>query len=892
MRVLKPCKLKSISLSFRGIQKTDWPEGIPPKRNVYAEVNDLVNHSWPFYNAENPVPNHGADMYVPSGKGRPEDAVALELQLSPIATVKAENGASPLFMSSLVRKAASSLTVPSPTVGLTPVSSFQDLTAVLSGLSQADLSKIASAMPGDYVYNFEHPIPALSPETTLVNFGVVHYYLEASISRLTTFKSNLSGRLPIKVVRIPCDNSVEENEPIVIERDWEDQLRYEIVIASKSVVLDTFLPISLKFIPLYGKVALHRIRIFITQDCNYYCHGKSVHRTEPSRKYLLLEHKANKNMSLLSKNGGQGDPVPDDEVLPRELEFQMYVPSLVNKKHTYTIHPDTAVENIQCTHWIKISLRISRQDLDNPDKRKHFEILIDSPIHLYSPLAAHNLTLLPRYNPELEFLPQYTQSPIDSPDVTAIDASRDGSGILSVLETANHSDISRAATPIEFRHINSLSNNDDPIERDNSIHLESNLYQPDNADVLDAIGSPQARAYTPAVSPVASPLLKAPQPSRDPPAFDALGLQGTLDTLPPAYDRNHSSLSLSPLRLDRSPVRSGAEPIGIKNKLFKQLDNFELNSSDARSTKSSGSKSSNHSRSSKGSKVSDMLMSEPSEGSELEISRPSQSEDFQETMKERDTGKGSDRGALKNDEHTETQSTKPVERGSQSVDGINSSVPEHSKAASHLEPTDLLLNPEASLQHSSSLGEHARSRSPSVSSSRLSASHRSLVDKYATDLADFGGLNGNPNYSRNSSVALSIFQTNLDENLPMEQTIPLLTFSSTSINEDGLSFGRSAVTDSMTDLAPTALGGFSICDSLGKLDNPRLTKHYQDSRHENEVNFMANKTRQKSFGVVPDIPLEPVLGPDSDDSGSTIDEYSQDIGFVPNPAGSLEITGA
>ncbi|KAM9887927.1 hypothetical protein OXX69_013196, partial [Metschnikowia pulcherrima] len=116
----------------------------------------------------------------------------------------------------------------------------------------------------------------------------------------------------------------------------------------KSVVLDTYLPMSLKFVPLFGKVALHRIRVYITEDCQYYCNNKTVHRTEPTRKYLLLEHKAKKNQSLLSQNGGRAaTPEPDDEVLPRELEFQMFVPSTVNKKFDYSIHPDTAVDNIQ-----------------------------------------------------------------------------------------------------------------------------------------------------------------------------------------------------------------------------------------------------------------------------------------------------------------------------------------------------------------------------------------------------------------------------------------------------------------------------------------------------------------------------------------------------------------
>ncbi|KAF8002298.1 hypothetical protein HF325_003263 [Metschnikowia pulcherrima] len=426
-----------ISLTFKGTQKTEWPEGIPPKRSSYFETNDLVNHLWPFYQHDLHVPNFGADIVVPEGKNDEISHLSLDAQYSAangsstalIGTGNAPSEHAPhgLFAASLMKMATST------THSLSPVNSFADLTAVLS-LQTVDV-KPGQFPPGDYVYNFEHPLPALSPETILANFGSVNYFLEATILRLTTFKLHLTARLPIDVVRIPSDNSVEENEPIIIERDWEDQLRYEIVVASKLVVLDTYLPMSLKFVPLFGKVALHRIRVYITEDCQYYCNNKTVHRTEPTRKYLLLEHKAKKNQLLLLQNGGRAaTPEPDDEVLPRELEFQMFVPSTVNKKFDYSIHPDTAVDNIQCNHWIKISLRISKQDPENSAKRKHFEILIDSPIHLFLPLAAHNNTLLPVYSMEPEFLPEYTQLPPMLPGVTAIDASQQTSqSLLSVF---------------------------------------------------------------------------------------------------------------------------------------------------------------------------------------------------------------------------------------------------------------------------------------------------------------------------------------------------------------------------------------------------------------------------------------------------------------------------
>ena len=49
IRILKPTKLKRIALNFKGFSRTEWPEGIPPKKQEFLEINDIVNHTWPFY---------------------------------------------------------------------------------------------------------------------------------------------------------------------------------------------------------------------------------------------------------------------------------------------------------------------------------------------------------------------------------------------------------------------------------------------------------------------------------------------------------------------------------------------------------------------------------------------------------------------------------------------------------------------------------------------------------------------------------------------------------------------------------------------------------------------------------------------------------------------------
>lgn len=577
IRILKPSKIKSITLNFKGIQKTDWPEGIPPKRQEYRETNQTISHTWPFYQGSNtPTPNNGADVYVePTPTKRIHSSSAPSLNdLHVPRTAPAES-------SSMSNMSASSSSEQSNASGgnfftrnLSPafirranrsptISSFDgyDLTSIISpNGGDANLGLFA---PGDYVYNFEHPIPASIPETCSVTYGSVEYNLEVTITRPGTFKSNLNAKLPINIVRTPSDSNLEENESIVVTRDWEDQLRYDIVIGSKSIILDLYLPLAFRFVPLFGKVALHRIRIYLTETNEYFCADKKVHRLEPSKKFLLMEHKAQKGKSLLSQN--EQDDFEED-ILPKELEFQLYVPQELDSRVHTKIHPDTSFDNIQSHHWIKIGLRISKSDPENPGKRKHYEISIDSPLKVLSPLAAHGNTLLPAYD---DFIPPTESSnpPPFADHETNLRAPKPiQSALLSVLSrttSATHEQVDESTPtspssplPIEFHHIATTTDHDGVANHDADMHLEANLYSPKSPDIIQQINSPQALPHPGTkMHPLCGmrPIHLLRNPSINPPAFDAdVPPPGLTDgDAPPAYLIDEENLS--PLRIDENP---------------------------------------------------------------------------------------------------------------------------------------------------------------------------------------------------------------------------------------------------------------------------------------------------------------------------------------------------
>lgn len=515
IRIAHPVKIKEISLKLKGTARTEWPEGIPPKKVEHFEAKGIINHTWPFFNyvnsyPTNPTQRNNADLYIPKSDSDVSN-FSLDSTLSPV----------------------NSLTDLKPTIS--PVSilkSFRSPSSHSVSAHSNDLHSVTSNPgndankyfpPGDYIYSFEMPIQCSSPESVNVTFGSINYELEAHVERSGAFKSSLTARRPLSLVRAPFENSSEENEPIIINRDWEDKLQYDIVIYSKQVVLNSYLPISFRMIPL-EKIKIHRLRVYITEHLEYYSHNKKVHRTEPPKKILLLEHKPIKPLdNLLS--------LSDDEIGGVELDFQVFIPELYDEIHK--LHPDTTSEDIQSHHWMKICIRISKADPtpEDPNKRKQYELSIDSPMHLLSPLCVHANTLLPSYDEQLK---------IDKLNMD-LETSR------STTETASV----KTATP----QLNSLGKKqcfDKMMKPRNDTILISNLFKPDSTVPIEML-SPQAKPF----SPIASPQLNAINPElRDTPTIRSLNLSPIAS---PTRSRSASrssaiSRALSPMSTSRVPL--------------------------------------------------------------------------------------------------------------------------------------------------------------------------------------------------------------------------------------------------------------------------------------------------------------------------------------------------
>lgn len=442
VKVAKSTKIKSINLSFRGIARTEWPEGIPPKKVDTFEQKDLHSHVWPFFNSSFPMAEFSSGAHIVRSnhlhdhpltktgthgstsslgnfdESHDEDddsaeSVHHETHIIKGLANKLRRAASPspVFRSrskspsrasrDLSRGKSDSIDLPRTNTSSSAFSTSSGASGKTSNGSTEPVEKDVHTKgyrlfpPGEYVYNFELPIQASLPETISAAFGSVSYTLEASIERPGAFRSNLVGKKEVRLIRAPADQSQEVTEPIVISRHWEDQLHYDIVIGGKSIPIGTKMQVAFKLTPL-AKVRCHRIRIYISENIDYYCRKMKIHRVEPARKYLVFEHKPKGGIqeSLLPNLDGVTELMAGGAT---ELEFDVVIPEKVGRDKKERLHPNTSFKNIKVHHWIKVVMRLSKLDPENPEKRKHFEISIDSPFHLLDSRCTGANVSLPAY---------------------------------------------------------------------------------------------------------------------------------------------------------------------------------------------------------------------------------------------------------------------------------------------------------------------------------------------------------------------------------------------------------------------------------------------------------------------------------------------------------------
>ncbi|PHH69185.1 hypothetical protein CDD80_6958 [Ophiocordyceps camponoti-rufipedis] len=457
LSVSKNVKIKAIQLKLLGRARTEWPEGIPPLKQDVVEEESLRTQVLTFFNAM----NDGWETEYGNQCSFRLRVASTNSSNSNLAVAPRGPGGGGAAAGGGAAGAAGGLTpaMAAHRSGLTAKElkrlSLQSVQSRSFGKGDSGLASPTQAKgfkvfyPGSYDYSFELPIDHHQLETTKLPFGSVRWELHATVDRAGAFKPNLHGMKEVSIVRLPDQMSLETTEPISISRQWEDQLHYDIVISGKSFPIGSKIPIAFKLTPL-AKVQVHKLKVYVTETVEYWTNDRRVTRKEPGRKILLLEKSAGKPLDaawaasdITTIRGGEPsveerrnarelaqrrraadaarrhrtpEPLPDSSANllgdldlglesmwgSTEIEANVQIPTceMMAKNKHQRLNPDCSWRNVNVYHWIKIVMRISRADPEDPTghKRRHFEISIDSPFTVLNCRATQANTSLPAYS--------------------------------------------------------------------------------------------------------------------------------------------------------------------------------------------------------------------------------------------------------------------------------------------------------------------------------------------------------------------------------------------------------------------------------------------------------------------------------------------------------------
>jgi len=107
-----------------------------------------------------------------------------------------------------------------------------------------------------------------------------------------------------------------------------------------------------------------------------------------------------------------------------EIEMNVQLPTcdMIARHKDMRLNPDCSWKNVHVYHWIKIVMRISRPDPEDPtgQRRRHFEISIDSPFTVLNCRATQANTSLPEYSGRENCLNESRATMCGCPDSAAM----------------------------------------------------------------------------------------------------------------------------------------------------------------------------------------------------------------------------------------------------------------------------------------------------------------------------------------------------------------------------------------------------------------------------------------------------------------------------------------
>lgn len=278
---------------------------------------------------------------------------------------------------------------------------------------------------GVYTYPISFAIPITSSPTINCEHGTVVWRLRAQVHRPGAFKSKLVAAQEIVVVAGPGEDDTDDTENIIVERQWDDQMLYHIVISGRTFTLGGTLPITVTFMP-WTKMRVLRISVVIEERIDYLAQFKRIARSDSLTRVALLAVAGPKDAPILplltdDADGFQNSPnfelaEPGDDLSelassfmgPGPWSFHRELPIPQGSELLHFSNRNRR-SNLTVTHVLKVTFRVQRgddRDVDrNTGKRKMYDIVVQTPVHLLSHLCGPEYTALPPYSQDVPLAP-------------------------------------------------------------------------------------------------------------------------------------------------------------------------------------------------------------------------------------------------------------------------------------------------------------------------------------------------------------------------------------------------------------------------------------------------------------------------------------------------------
>lgn len=273
---------------------------------------------------------------------------------------------------------------------------------------------------GTYTFPISFEIPSHMPTSLECDGGSVKWKLVAKVRRPGVFTSKLSATREVQVVSIPAESDVDITGDILIEKPWDDQLQYNFHISRKVLTIGSSFNVKMTFMPL-AKIQMYKIAVDLEERVDSYVSGMNMTRTVTNSHNLLLLQCDDETkpvlplsqddpfafeqspLATLRHHGSRSDVV--SQFLgpgPWPIRVNLHLPADCNVLHPTSRSRDSA---IHVTHALRVTMRLTRGDVPldpRTNKRKLFEVVVRTPVHVLSCYARAEYSTLPRYSETLD----------------------------------------------------------------------------------------------------------------------------------------------------------------------------------------------------------------------------------------------------------------------------------------------------------------------------------------------------------------------------------------------------------------------------------------------------------------------------------------------------------